>query len=137
MKEVKDRITKYDMVDPFKIPFMIDSETKNPALWCRDETTKRDILIHWSQVDLTEAIAYQRDTNQYASEEDMTSRYWFKDLMMNSSEADLKQRVDKKFDNLELLNQGGITYLEFMLEEMFCMTNECCGCIIDLPQEIF
>ena len=49
---------KYDMVDPFKIPVMIDSETENPALWWEDETTKRDILVHWPQVDLTEAIEY-------------------------------------------------------------------------------
>ena len=61
------------MVDTFKIPVMIDSETENPELWWGDETTKRGILVHWSQVDLTEAIAYQRDTNQYTSEKDMTA----------------------------------------------------------------
>ena len=78
LKGVKDRNTKYDMVDPFKIPFMADSDTENTALWWGDETTKRDILVHWSQVDLTEAIAYQRDTNRYVSEEDTTSRDWVK-----------------------------------------------------------
>ena len=51
------------MVDPFKIPVMIDSETENPALRWGYETTKREILVYWSHVDLTEAIAYQRDTN--------------------------------------------------------------------------
>ena len=104
------------MVDPFKIPVMVDSDTENPALWWGDETTKRDILVHWSQVYLTEVIAYQRDTNQYALEEDMTSSDWVKDLMVNSSEAELKQRVEEKFENLELLEQGGITYLKFMLD---------------------
>ena len=43
--------------------------------------------------------------------------------MMNSSEAELKQRVDENFKKLKLLKQYGITYLEFMLDEMFCMTN--------------
>ena len=56
------------MVDPFKIPVVVDSDTENLALWWGDEMTKRGILVHWSQVDLTEAIAYQRDTNQYALE---------------------------------------------------------------------
>ena len=28
MKGVKDRITKYDMVDPFKIPVMVDLDTE-------------------------------------------------------------------------------------------------------------
>ena len=27
LKGVKDRIMKYDMVDPFKIPVMVDSDT--------------------------------------------------------------------------------------------------------------
>ena len=53
------------MVDAFKIPVMIDSETENPELWWGDETTKRGILVHWLQVDLNEEIAYQKDTNQY------------------------------------------------------------------------
>ena len=44
--------------------------------------------------------------------------------MVNSSEAELKQQVDKKFKNIELLEQGGITYLKFMLDEMFCMNND-------------
>ena len=46
LKGVKDRITRYTMVDPFKIPFMVDSDTENLALRWGDETTKRDILIH-------------------------------------------------------------------------------------------
>ena len=76
------------------------------------------------QVDLTETIAYQQDTNKYASEEDMTSSDWVKDLMVNSSEADLKQRVDKKFEKIKSLKQGGITYLQFRLDKMLCMTND-------------
>ena len=43
--------------------------------------------------------------------------------MVNSSEAELKQRVDEKSEKLESLKQGGITYLKFMLDEMFCMSN--------------
>ena len=91
------------MVDPFKILVMVDSDTENPALRWGDETTKREILVHWLQVDLTEAIKYQQDTNQYALEEDMTIRNWVKDLMVNSSEAELKQRVEEKSEKLESL----------------------------------
>ena len=54
----------------------------------------------------------------------MTSSDWFNDLMMNSIEAELKQRVDEEFEKLESLEQGGINYLNFMLDEMFCMTND-------------
>ena len=58
LKGVRDRITKYNMVDPFKIPVMVDSDTEIPSLLWGDETTKMDILVHCSQVDLTEAFAY-------------------------------------------------------------------------------
>ena len=53
----------------------------------------------------------------------MTSIDWVKELIMNSSEAELKQWVDENVKKLESLEQGGITYLKFMLENMFCMTN--------------
>ena len=43
--------------------------------------------------------------------------------MVNSSEAELKQQVEKSFEKLESLEQGGINYLKFMLDEMFYMMN--------------
>ena len=43
--------------------------------------------------------------------------------MVNSSEAELKHPVKENFENLESLEHGGITYLKFMLDEMFCMKN--------------
>ena len=87
LKGVKNIITKYNMVDPFNILVMINLETENTAFQWGDETTNREILVHWSQVDITEAIKYERDTNKYISEEDMTSSDWFKDLIINTSEA--------------------------------------------------
>ena len=48
----------------------------------------------------------------------MTSSDWVKALMVNSSEDELNQQVNEKFENLELLEQGGITYLKLMLDKM-------------------
>ena len=76
------------MVDPFKILVMAYLDTEIPELWWGYVTTKRDILVHCLQVDLTEAIAYQRDTNQYSSEEDTTRSDRVKDLVVNSSETE-------------------------------------------------
>ena len=53
----------------------------------------------------------------------MTSSNRVKYLMVNSSEVELKQRVEENSEKLELLDQGGITYLEFMLDDVFCMKN--------------
>ena len=73
---------------------------------------------------MAETIAFQPNMNYFASEEDMTSSNWVKDILTNSSKAELNQRVDEKFYNLDPLRQGGITYLKFFLDEMFCMTND-------------
>ena len=113
---VRERCVKYDMVDPLKFPTMIDVATTNPSFWWGGETTKRDMLVHWSQINMAETIAFQHDTSSFASEQDMTSSDWVKDLLANSSEADLMQQVDEKFEKFDPLEQGGITYLNFLLE---------------------
>ena len=123
LRSVCDRATKYDMMDPLRIPVMIDSLTTEPEDRWGDETTKRGVLTHWSQVDVADIIAFQKDTNRYASDADMTSRYWLKDLMMNSSETELLERVTEIFEKLDSLAQVGITYLKYTLDEMFCMRN--------------
>ena len=54
----------------------------------------------------------------------MTSSDWVEDLLINSSEAALLQRVKDKFQQLEPLEQGVITYLNLLLYEMSCMKND-------------
>ena len=82
------------------------------------------MLVHWSQINMAENIAFQCDTNSFALERDTTSSNWVKDFLANSSKADLKQQMDEKSDKLNPLKQGGVTYLKFLLDEMFCMTND-------------
>ena len=41
----------------------------------------------------------------YASLEDLTSMEWAKSLMMNSCDALLVERIDKKFDDLSYTNK--------------------------------
>ena len=82
------------------------------------------MLVHWSQINMAENIVFQCDTNSFALERDTTSSNWVKDFLANSSKADLKQQMDEKSDKLNPLKQGGVTYLKFLLDEMFCMTND-------------
>ena len=86
---------------------MIDPITADASLRWRDSTTSRDILQHWSQITLDETKASQRNTNLFASEEAMSISDWMMDLLVNSSEADLTQRVDEKYQALASLEQGG------------------------------
>jgi hypothetical protein len=43
--------------------------------------------------------------------------------MMNSCDALLVKRINKKFKNLDLYKQGGLTYIKFALYEMFTISN--------------
>ena len=71
------------MVDPLKFLTMINMATTNPSLLWGHETTNRDMSVHWYQINLEETIAFQRDTNLYASEEDTKISNWVKDILNN------------------------------------------------------
>ena len=75
IRGVRKLCVKYNMMDPLNVPAIIDVVTNDPSFRWGVETTKRDMLAHWSQINLSETIAFKRDTNSFASEEDMTSRY--------------------------------------------------------------
>ena len=76
LRGVLDHTIKYDMRDPFRVPSMIDTITADASLRWGDSTTSLDMLQHWSQISLDETKAFQRDTNLFASEEDMASSDW-------------------------------------------------------------
>jgi hypothetical protein len=48
---------------------------------------------------------------------------WAKTLLMNFCDIFLIDRIDKKFDELDLYKQGGVTYLKILLDEMFTTCN--------------
>ena len=43
--------------------------------------------------------------------------------MMNSCDVLLVNRIDEKFDELDLYEQGGVTYIKIALDEMFTNSN--------------
>ena len=65
LRGVRERCVKYDMVNPLKVPTMIYVATIDPSLQWGGETTKRDMLVHWSQINLADTIAFQRDKNSF------------------------------------------------------------------------
>ena len=68
LKGVRDRRVKYDMKDPLKIHLMVGGTTTDPTVRWGDATTKRDMLVHWSQINLGEVISFQSDTNLFVAE---------------------------------------------------------------------
>jgi hypothetical protein len=48
---------------------------------------------------------------------------WAKSLMINSCDALLIERINKKFEDLSLYKQGGVTYIKLALNKMFTISN--------------
>jgi hypothetical protein len=48
---------------------------------------------------------------------------WARSLMMNSCDALLVERINKKFEDLSLFEQGGVTYIKLALDKNFTISN--------------
>ncbi len=48
---------------------------------------------------------------------------WAKSRMMTSCDVLLVDRINEKFNELDLYEQGGVTYIKIALDEMFTISN--------------
>ena len=114
----------WDMSDPFVIPKLTDPTALSVEdRWTERKLTGVHLLKNWGKLTLQQCRAWQRDSYDYASLEDLTSMEWAKSLMMNSCDALLVERIDEKFEDLSLYEQGGVTYIKLALDEMFTISN--------------
>jgi hypothetical protein len=81
------------------------------------------LLKNWEKLTLQQCCTWQQDSYDYASLENLTSMEWAKSLMINSCDALLIERIDKKFEDLSLYKQGGVTYIKLALDKMFTISN--------------
>ncbi len=112
------------MSDLFVIPTLIDPDALSVEdCWAERKLTGVHLLKNWGKLTLQQCCAWQQDSFDYASLEDLTSMEWAKSLMMKSCDALLIERIDKKFKNLSLYKQGGVTFIKLALDEMFTISN--------------
>ena len=90
------------MSDPFVIPKLIDPNAFSVEdRWGERKTPGVHLLKNWGKLSHHQCKAWQRDSFDYASIEDLTSMEWAKTLMMNSCDASLVERIDEKFEDLD------------------------------------
>ncbi len=80
-------------------------------------------MKNWGKLTLQQCCAWQQDSVEYASLEDLTSMKWAKSLRIKSCDALRVERIDEKFKDLSLYKQGGVTYIKLALDEMFTISN--------------
>ena len=81
-------------------------------------------MSHWSNVSLRVVAQFQRDPFEKLSDDEVfVSCDWTKELFVNSSDPDLIKNLEETYEALGRLEQGGITYLNISLYEMFNISN--------------
>jgi hypothetical protein len=114
----------WDMSDPFVIPTLINPDALSVEdCWAERKLIGVHLLKNWGNLTLQQCCAWQPDSFDYASLEDLTSIEWAKSLMVNSCDALLVERINKKFEDLSLYKQGGVTYINLVLDNMFSISN--------------
>ncbi len=124
IKNFKRHMDAWDMSDPFVIPTLINPDAISVEdCWVERKLTGVHLLKNWGKLTLQQCCAWQQDSFDYASLEDLTSMGWAKSLMMNSFDALLVKQIDEKFEDLSLFKQGGVTYVKLALDKMFTISN--------------
>ncbi len=113
-----------DMSDLFVILQLIDPYTLSvDDCWAERKTTGIHLQKNWGKLTLCQCCAWQHDSFDYASTNDLTSMEWIWALMMNSCDALLIERIDTKFKDLDLYEPGGVTCIKIALDVMFTINN--------------
>ena len=125
VKLLEARVMGYDMLAPFIIPKLVDSRASTVGdRWGDPTSTGLNLFQHWSKLSLSTVALYQKDSYENcADDEDIVSCEWTKELFVNSSSPALVKRIEEKYEALDGLAQGGITYLKIALDEMFDMSD--------------
>ncbi len=106
------------------IPMLINPDAISVEdCWAEWKSTGVHLLKNWGKLTLQQCCTWQQDSFDYASLEDLTSMEQAKSLMMNSCAALLVTQINKKFEDLSLFKQGGVTYIKLALDKMFTISN--------------
>jgi hypothetical protein len=112
IKTLKRRMDAWDMISPFVIPGFVDPYALSVEdRWGDRKLTGVNLLKNWGKLTLKQCRNWQRDSFDYAC------------TMMTSCDVLLVDRIDKKFDELDLYEQGGVTYIKIALDEIFTISN--------------
>jgi hypothetical protein len=128
MKKFEERIHQYNMRTLLQVPAIyrdivgkdawdVQWDASNP--YCKVV----DLTLHWGKLPLDHILKWQRDFNGYSSNADQVSSIWIKDLLASSMDTELKRQVDEQYRELDLYQQGCISYFKIVLDTVFKMSS--------------
>ncbi len=124
MKKFKERVHQYDMRTPLQVPavyYDIVGEDAWDARWDASNPHREiiDLTLHWDKLPLDHILKWQRDFKGYSSDMDHVSSIWIKDLLASLMDTELKRQVDEQYRELDLYQQGGISYFKIVVDTVF------------------
>jgi hypothetical protein len=128
MKKFKERIHQYDMRTPLQVPavfFDIVNEDAWDAQWDVSNPYRKivDLTLHWGKLPLDHILKWKHDFNGYSSDVDHVSSIWIKDLLAALMDTELKRQVDEQYRELDLYQQGSISYFKIGMDTVFKMSS--------------
>ena len=127
MKKFKEQVHHYDMRTPLQVPAVyrdVIGEDAWEARWDAANPNREivDLTVHWGKLPLSHILNWQRDFNGYSADVDHVSNIWIKDLLTSSMDPELKRQVDEQYSELDLYQQGGISYFKITVDTIFKMS---------------
>ena len=122
MRCLKDRVQQFDMQDAIMIPKLVDKTlAANSGKWASPTT---DMLEDVKTLTLDAVKEYTSDTLKFdkANGTGRQDQHWLLKLIRNSCSSDLRDIVDKTFNELPVHQQGGSVYLKLIYDVVFNMT---------------
>jgi hypothetical protein len=128
MKKFKERVHQYDMRTLLQVSAVyrdIMGEDAWDARWDASNPYREiiDLTIHWGKLPLDHIHKWQPDFNGCSSDVDHVSSIWIKDLLASLMDTELKQQVDEQYSELDLYQQGGISYFKIIVDTVFKMSS--------------
>jgi len=96
-----------DIICPFVISEFVDPFALSSAedRWGNRKLTGANLLKNLGKLTLNHCRNWQCDSFNYASTDDFTSKEWAQSLKVTSCDVLLVDRIDEKFDELDLYEQ--------------------------------
>lgn len=122
VKEFSKFATKIDARSIYLIPVGVDDFSDVRKVL--GASTHTDLLKDYHQVTLDLCKKHQAFINTSANPVEMESSNWCLDVLTQSTEKTLLQRVQQKHDKLPESEQGGVTFFKMLVDEVDSCTFE-------------
>jgi hypothetical protein len=122
MRCLIDCVKQFDMQDAILIPKLVDkSLAANNGKWAGPTT---DMLVDVKTLSLDAIKEYTSNTLKFdkANGTGCQDQHWLLKLICNSCSSDLRDIINKTFNELPVHQQGGSVYLKLMYDIVFNMT---------------